>query len=166
MRIYENLMIQYQDFENQIKAINPELITKKTSEAEWSVAEVVEHLVLTEEGMAKVVGSSKGSVDDKPRIYDTEKLLRFFVNREVKIKAPTMVLPVGNVTSVHQGLAMIHANRMRLQEAIDNGKINWAVNAVPHPILGELNKREWFEILILHMERHRLQIEEIISTVK
>ena len=160
-----DLIHQYARLETLIENIDPSIMDKKPADGAWNIAEVLEHLVKVETGMARIIYSNKGEDTGRDRYLSTEKIKKISDNREVKIKAPSFSIPTGDVGEYSTSLQLIRENRVNLKHAINSDKVNWLSATPPHPFAGQVGKRDWYDFLYFHMERHMVQINEIKSSV-
>lgn len=161
-----DLFTQCQHLQDIIGQLTPtELNYKKNTEA-WSIMEILEHLVLVEIGIAKMIGNNKGSIQEKANLQNTEMLKKFTKNREKKYKAPVTIQPTGMIKEAASAIEMLVNNRERLTDAINSDKIDWMIETPPHPFAGPMSKRDWLDFMSAHMDRHMDQITEVISEMK
>ena len=131
----------------------------------WSVAEILEHLVIVETRAATIVrelaatapaiaGTSSRS---EPMVFD-RTVLR---DRSQRIMAPAPIQPTGRMSAA-DAWAALEQSRVALLAAVREaeGREMSAVSRT-HPRLGLLNGYEWIAALGGHEERHAAQIEEI-----
>ncbi len=129
----------------------------------WSLAEVVEHLVLVEAGVAS--GLAKAPSSGRPRVVAPGRWFRFIALRvalkgRVRIKAPVeSVLPTGELPW-HALLSRWEEQRRGLEEwllSIDPGILQGP--RFRHPIVGWLTVRQALTFAADHLEHHYPQIE-------
>ncbi len=129
----------------------------------WSLAEVVEHLVLVESGVASAL--AKAPSPERPRVVAPGQWFRFVglrvaLKSRVRIKAPVeSVLPTGELPW--------HALLSRWEEQ-RRGLEHWLLSADPgilrdprfrHPIVGWLTVPQALTFAADHLEHHYPQIE-------
>ncbi|MDQ1612101.1 MAG: hypothetical protein QOG00_2032 [Pyrinomonadaceae bacterium] len=158
--------------------------TFRPAEGAWSIAEIIDHLSITEQNMAQLIGmllkKSEGArasaavaasdgVDTQTAAGAPPPFQPFTLDnyieqvREVKLTAPERVRPGGNVTladalaNLGRTRADIEALRPRL-EAADLGAATY-----PHPAFGEFNSAQWLAFIGLHERRHLRQIENLMA---
>lgn len=135
----------------------------------WTVAEIVEHLVLVEDGMTRICakllgeGAAAGASGDGAARISADFLERTIAARGVKVDAPERVRPTGT-KPVADSLAALDSNRARLNqlreqfENVDSSEFTF-----PHPAFGALTAHEWLALLGGHEARHIAQIERILA---
>jgi hypothetical protein len=160
--------------------------TFRPAEGAWSIAEIIDHLSITEQNMVQLIGmllrkgeggaaasAAKPGEGDDGRDAQTAagapsfqpfSLDDFIAQVEdVKLTAPERVRPGGNVTladalaNLGRTRAEIEAMRPRLESA-DLGAATY-----PHPAFGEFNSAQWLAFIGLHERRHLRQIENLMA---
>ncbi|MDQ1593180.1 MAG: hypothetical protein QOG71_3807 [Pyrinomonadaceae bacterium] len=160
--------------------------TFRPAEGAWSIAEIIDHLSITEQNMAQLIGmllkKSEGArasaavaasdgvdgVDASPSAgaspFQPFTLDNYIEQvREVKLTAPERVRPGGNVTladalaNLQRTRADIEALRPRLEAT------NLGAATYPHPAFGEFNSAQWLAFIGLHEGRHLRQIENLMA---
>lgn len=138
----------------------------------WTVAQIVEHLSLVEDGMtrisAKLLNEAKesgvGAADGTVKISE-DFLQKLGGARAQKFEAPDRVHPRSNQT-VAESLAKMEENRKRLNELRPLFEsVECSGYKFPHPAFGELTAHEWLTLLGGHEMRHIEQIKRILSAV-
>jgi uncharacterized damage-inducible protein DinB len=131
----------------------------------WSIAEVVEHLLIVENGIGRLLGrlareaetlgpeTSTASV-----IPSLDRLALSDVRR--RIQSPTSVAPTGSMT-LDEAVTGLAESRRRILELVHrvSGRALGGLTA-PHPLFGSLTFYQWLLFLAQHEERHTLQIRE------
>jgi len=135
----------------------------KPAPERWSIAEVLEHITVTEELVTTGVRMrlEKGPAPQADR--DTKKIdtivLDKVVDRSTKIQAPPQLAPTlrwtPSVTVEH-----FLAGRERTIEWL-NADTNLRGHLADHPVLGPLDGYEWILAIAGHSDRHTKQILEV-----
>lgn len=154
--------------------------TERAAEGAWTVAEIVEHLSMTEGrllGMMKMLlaGAEKAAAaqtsDDAARPQPNSSAFRPFSLDEYaerargqRLEAPEMIRPTGGVP-VADSLARLaesrrelEALRPRFERAGDLSSVTY-----PHPAFGPLDPYQWLAFVGLHEARHLAQIERLLG---
>ena len=134
----------------------------------WSVAQVVEHLLLVEDGTGRLISTlikqTEGTTDaETDPVLPTLASLRITDSVGHPISAPPSVTPKGEM-SLADAMAAQQTARERVMTAFTKGS-GRALGALsyPHPILGSLNTYQWGHFLALHQQRHMVQLRSILS---
>ena len=131
----------------------------------WSVAEIVEHLLIVENGIGRLLGKLGKQADALGPERSSASLLasldRFgFPTAQRRMRAPGPVSPTGTVP-LADGLVGLAETRCKLFELLQrvSGHALGELGA-PHPLVGRLTFYEWLLFLAQHEERHTTQIRE------
>ena len=154
-----------------VDAIPEPLREARPTETAWSAAEVLEHLMRVEKGIAKLLVMKVGEVQampDAPRealnIADFScPRLDVLLDRASRIDAPERVVPVGELSADAARGALLETRRSLLEQlhAADGLALSSVIH--PHPFLGPLDLYEWVYFVALHERRHTAQVREIAA---
>lgn len=147
----------------------------RLNETSWTIAEIVEHIAIVENGMAKICGkllskSTENSLRNDGKTFISneflEKAALIADRRKRKAQAPERVFPSGKL-SITESFAAMDENA-KILESIREGleKTDTKDAKFPHPFFGDLNATEWLALLGGHEIRHIDQIKEILETNK
>jgi hypothetical protein len=135
----------------------------------WSVSEILEHLALVERaatvGIKRTLSQPPASVELLAAIAHKSGIIstRMAVRTTARI-APDSVLPTNRFGAWPGALdAFVKARKNTLETADASGERS-DTHTMPHPILGDLTIRQWFEFLHAHAARHALQIESLLKS--
>ncbi len=138
---------------------------------EWSVPQVVEHLVLAEQaGIQRVWQAAEGIRRGRP-VWTGEPVHRGLPIEEViartwrpKEQAPPNATPQTDGPLAYWATCLDTCQPVleRLGAALDG--LDLAAVIFPHFLSGPLDARQRLEFLRWHLEHHRRQIEEIRAT--
>jgi uncharacterized damage-inducible protein DinB len=137
----------------------------------WTVAAIVEHLSMVEDGMMKICAkllreaeANQGKADGEANISG-DFLQKLSMGREQKFQAPERVHPSGSKT-VAESLTVMDENRARLYEMKTSFEtVECADFIFPHPAFGDLSAHEWLALLGGHEMRHTAQIIRILDKI-
>jgi hypothetical protein len=151
-----------------VDAVPPVRRNAPPRDGRWSVGQVLEHLALTERGIARLLAkrtaearaAGLGADRETSSILWSLDVARV-MDRRQPLDAPSRIQPSPDVTADEAW--------RRLQEV--NGELRQAVAATdglamgelvfPHPFLGPLNLYQWAIFAGAHELRHAQQIREI-----
>ena len=145
--------------------------TTKPGPEAYSVAEVVNHLAITDRRvtamLTKVTGDARGN--GAPPDSETSAIVptidvRRVLDRTAKIRNPRADPPAdGNVAD---GLAALDAARNDLKSLLQKKDLpSLGGVTAPHPAFGPMTGYEWVAFMAAHTRRHADQIREIGSTL-
>ena len=135
----------------------------KPAPERWSVAEIIEHIVLVEnyllENVRPQLASSTAPVPDRdPKQMDAMILARM-PDRSAKFQAPPPIVPTGRWTP-QLALDRFLADRKETV-AFLKSDADLRGPVVTHPAFGAMDGYEWILAIAAHSERHTKQILEV-----
>ncbi|HEX9755492.1 MAG TPA: DinB family protein [Gemmatimonadales bacterium] len=134
----------------------------------WSLAEVAEHVTLVETGVAKLI-QRKLFAEPAPveLLVETrgkdERIDDYQADRTNRRTAPEFVTPRGMWPSRVELIAAFRDGRAAVVAGVEAAPGDLRVYAAIHPILGPLDAYQWALFLARHLERHLIQMEEILA---
>jgi DinB superfamily len=133
----------------------------------WSIAEIVEHLVVFEGFITGVVTNSlQGPAEPEKMALAGAKeplVLGLAESRNVKLKAREATRPVGRWVDGTELAAEFRKARARTIEFAAETECDLRGHFFPHIAFGDLDCYQWLVVLGQHTLRHCLQIEEILG---
>jgi len=141
------------------------LFSHQPPDNRWSIAELVEHIILVEQGV--LMGLKKfGASPAKETIVtelDHASIMARGRNRNRKIEAPAQFIPKGIFTTKAAAIEAFSTHRASIDTFINTTTLPLELIGFPHPALGMLNGFNWLSFMSAHCERHVLQMEEIVN---
>jgi hypothetical protein len=137
----------------------------KPDEKTWSVMEVAEHLVASEEFLAGMAQKALQSQADpskkqpKPREMDA-KILAGVADRSQKAQAPEGLAPKGRFRTIGALTAEFRKLRDRNIAFVRETQQDLRSHFAPSP-MGDLDALQWYIFMAGHTERHVAQIREL-----
>jgi uncharacterized damage-inducible protein DinB len=135
----------------------------------WSIHECMEHIVITEVGVYRIL--CKENSESASRIAEHDEVVgkKFIADqqadRNVKRVSPDSVKPMGRFSNLEELKDKFQSNRKRICDGLRNNEFVFDKQLFKHPVLGELTKKDWLNFMIHHTERHRAQIEDIKANI-
>lgn len=154
-----------------VGALPAELAEALPEGEKWSVAQVVEHVAMVDEGGGKICsrllgkaakdgGSSDGSARISPAFVE-----KAMASAGAKLEAPDMVQPRAG-RPIAESLAVMAANKERFEELKNTFEtVDDSGPKFPHPYFGEMTATEWFAVKIAHEARHTRQILALLEKI-
>jgi hypothetical protein len=133
----------------------------------WSIAEVIEHLALTEPMLFQLasVGVMKAPIVPPEQRAEARKkdevVLTKVPDRSQKAEAPEQLRPAAHFKTAGEALVAFNDGRGRTLVFIRETQEPLRDHAMPHPLLGPLDGYQWVLLLGAHTERHTAQILEV-----
>lgn len=151
-----------------VERVPPELRDKQPGVDRWSVAQVLQHLLIIEKriglGMTKWVTDARTS-EVGPETETSSVMnsvpLQLIIDRSQRRNAPDEVRPQGDIDA-ESAWAALEQSRASLRAAFLAGN-GLALSQViqPHPVLGPINLYQWMLFVGSHEMRHTAQVIEI-----
>jgi len=154
-----------------LQELNPGQATFKPAPDEWSASEVLEHLAKVDRALVTRIGKKLVELEQAgPGNGQSRSFFPFSIDfvteqaKDRKFKSPEPALPSAGLT-IDESLAKLQSSRADLIamqpriEARDLSKTTF-----PHFVFGELNLYQWLAFFGLHENRHRKQIDRLLST--
>jgi hypothetical protein len=134
------------------------------SEGKWNVIQNLEHVLITENLVISLLRRPANKMADVEQLVGSDKLQRFLIDmRGRKIQAPDSLQPKGELKDVATFMKKLSEGREDLKKEISEGIVVIDNSVYKHPFLGEMTKRDWFEFIPLHAQRHLLQVKDLLD---
>jgi hypothetical protein len=135
----------------------------KPSPDRWSIAEVAEHIAISESTILELIQTKM--LQAPPKKPDEgltdEKLITAVTDRTQKADAPEMLKPVNRWATREALLKDFNAARAKTIQWLTTTKEDLRAHATPHPAFGPLDLHQWVLLIAGHSARHTAQIEEV-----
>jgi hypothetical protein len=155
-----------------IALVPPALRQTAPAPGQWSVAQVIEHLVIVETRSTKVIamlsdGAPVGSATDTDApAPDAHRLdTTMLLDRSRRVTAPDPLHPTSDVDAADawRRLGETRAALCAIVVAMNGRRMDRVTR--PHPVLGVLNGFQWVGAVAGHEQRHAAQIREIAGAL-
>lgn len=151
---------------DSVSGLTPAQWSFKPSSEAWSIAQVVEHLALSEESLpaaARKALAEPATPEKKQanRRQIDEQIVKTTPVREQKFKAPETLQPAGRFASPAKAAEVFRTRRDANLTYIRTTPDDLRGHFLTHPALGEVDCLQWYLVLAGHTERHVRQIEEV-----
>ena len=129
----------------------------------WSIAEVAEHIGLSESLILGMIESQvlKAPAKKPGEGITDEKLIAGITDRSQKAQAPEVLKPVNKWPTREALVKDFIAARAKTMEWVKTTNEDLRAHAAPHPAFGSLDAHQWILLLAGHSARHTAQIEEV-----
>ena len=148
----------------RIAPLSAEQLGYRPSPEHWHVLDVLEHVIIIEEGILRAVGTRPGPLPATTRLQGSLRLaaLRLYLRAGGRIRAPTRgILPRGGVTlsELRERWDRTRAGYRTALEAFD--RTDLVRPMMKHPIIGKLTPVQTLTFLDAHQAHHGRQIERL-----
>jgi len=132
----------------------------------WSVAEVSEHIAISE---STILGMVQGKIMTSPAdpagraevAGKDEMVLKMVPDRSHKAQAPEFLRPTNRWATQAELIKAFEDSRKATMDYVRTTNDDLRDHFGPHPLLGPLDAYQWILLISAHTERHTKQIEEV-----
>jgi uncharacterized damage-inducible protein DinB len=151
---------------DSVKDLSDEQWKFKPAADRWSVAEVAEHIAISDEFILGAVTNrllkTPAAPEKKESVKGKEDLIqKSITNRTSKFQAPEMIKPTNRWATRDEVIKAFTANRAKTIEYVKTTQDDLRDHFMLHPAYKELDGLQWIYLLSGHSERHSLQILEV-----
>ncbi len=154
-----------------LSTLTDDQISARPEGEKWSVADIVEHIAMVDEGAVKICAKllkkaeEAGNVSDGKVTISDEFLQKGVEIAAMKVEAPSFVRPSGQKT-ISESLARLDESDARLAEMRGQFESVGATEfKFPHPFFGDITAHEWLALKGGHEMRHIKQIQNVLDKV-
>ena len=148
-----------------VQGLTPEQWNFRKSPERWSIAEILEHLVVFEKFINEVIAkvmAAPAEPEKKASALEKEPLvLGLASSRNTRLKAREVVLPAGRWPNTAEMIAELRRRRAQTVAFAAETEADLRDHFFPHIVFGDLDCYQWLVVIAQHTARHALQIEEI-----
>lgn len=153
-------------FLDALEGVTPAQWSWKPSPEVWSVAEVAEHIALSEDMIyGLVLKMAAGPAASEAQKAETqgkdETILKMMVDRSKKAQAPEPLKPSHKWKTKEDLIAAFKKSRDNTIAFVQTTNFDLRNRATPHPVFKQLDGYQWILLLSAHSERHILQLLEV-----
>lgn len=154
------------NFLESVKGLSEAQLKFKAAPDKWSVAEVAEHIAVSEETIFGMVTDrimkSPAAPEKKEVAKGKEKLLpALLTDRSSKFQAPEMLKPTNRFASQAELVKAFNASRDKTIAYVNTSQDDLRSHFGPHPVLKDLDAYQWMFLIAGHSARHTAQINEV-----
>jgi len=153
-----------QAFLQSISGLSDAQWTFKAGPDRWSIAEVAEHIAISETAIFQLVTDKmlKGpAIPPNPTPLSDEKLLASLLDRSTKFQAPEMLKPTNRWATREALTKDFLAARDKTITYVKTTTDDLHGHGGPHPVFKMLDGYQWVLLISGHSARHTAQIEEV-----
>ncbi len=154
------------NFLAEIKGLSEAQWKFKSAPDRWSVAEVAEHIAVSEETLTGMVTErimkSPAAPEKKEAAKGKDDLLRKQVtDRSTKVQAPEMLKPTNRWATESDLAKAFNASREKTINYVQTSQEDLRSHFGAHPLLKDLDAYQWIILVSAHSARHTDQIKEV-----
>jgi hypothetical protein len=157
-------------FAASIASVTTEQWLFKPGSESWSVAEIAEHITLSEDLLFSIAQKTLSNPADSQKAKALEArdqmILERIADRSSKSEAPEVIRPTGRFSTKKQvtdAFLAARANTIAYLQTTDDPLKN---HVGFHPFVGEMTAYQWFVFIAGHTDRHVGQLLDVKSNPK
>ena len=140
-------------------------------EGKWSIIEILEHIILSEELSVNYAFKKIENPDTLKNVKWNTGLkmliMRIVLNLNFKYKAPTVTLPITlKASSLSELTQRWESSRILLEELSANSPALLKKGVLKHPYAGFLNFNQMLTFMQSHYNHHLVQISHLVELQK
>ncbi|MFY9558648.1 MAG: DinB family protein [Terriglobales bacterium] len=138
----------------------------KPAPGRWSVAEVAEHITISESTLLglvqKQIMASPAAPDKRAEVKGKDEVVLTAVpDRSHKAQAPEFLKPTNRWATQAELTKAFEEERKATMDYVKTSNDDLRDHFGPHPVLGTLDGYQWILLISAHSERHTKQIAEV-----
>jgi uncharacterized damage-inducible protein DinB len=153
------------NFLKSIAGLSLKQWTFKSAPDRWSVAEVAEHIAVSESAIFSLVQKtmqSPAAPEKRDQVKGKdEMILQRVPDRSHKAQAPEFLRPTGRWATEAELTKAFEDSRAATMEYIRTTNDDLRDHFFDHPVFGTLDGYQWLLLISAHSARHTAQIEEV-----
>ena len=159
------LRVSHDALHQTLNGLSAEQVRYKPSPDRWSADECLEHIILVETGIFRVIQSVMNKPSDPSRraeirLSDVD-VIRFVRSRTTGIAAPDPFVPTGRFGDTAAALGVFDQQRQAVMDYAQTTPGDWRAHYFQHLVFGTLDAYQALLLMAAHAERHRKQIDEV-----
>jgi len=153
------------NFLKSIAGLSQKQWTFKPAPDRWSVAEVSEHIAVSESaifGVVQKLMQSPAAPEKRDQVKGKDELiLQRVPDRSHKAQAPEFLRPTGRWATEAELTKAFEDSRAANMEYIRTTNDDLRDHFFDHPVFGAMDGYQWLLLISTHSARHTAQIEEV-----
>lgn len=144
-----------------LQSVDERNFNQSPGTGKWSIAQVADHIRLSNNSVAKALALKGKPVDRNPgeRVGELKKM---FLDFQTKYQSPDFIVPSKNIYDPELLLKELQASMQLIRERMYEDDLDELIN---HPAFGDISKFEILHFVLYHTQRHVRQIKEIAAAL-
>jgi hypothetical protein len=162
----KSLQATHDAFLKSIAGLSEKQWKFKPAPDRWSIAEVSEHIAVSESSIfgyvQKQIVTSAATPEKRAEVKVTDQqILTMVSDRSHKVQAPEFLKPTNRWASREELIKSFEDSRKATMDYVRTTNDDLREHFGPHPMLGTMDAYQWILLISAHSERHTKQIEEV-----
>jgi len=150
-----------------LAGVDEQMAVWKPMPATWSILELVEHVVVSEESLLARLMAARPSAPAPPNPPRESMICKRGIDRTRHVESPAVARPCGRYLHLHDAVAAFSAARSRTLDWVAGQQGDLRAWLTDHPLVpGPVNSYEMLLILSVHPRRHAEQIKAIRASLE
>jgi hypothetical protein len=154
--------------EAELARVAVPLRDRRPREGRWSIGQILEHLVIVESGVTRLLAKLIPTAPARPGeeafdadVFRREMAMPFVVDRMQRLQSPERTWPGGRMNAATAWVSLLETRRalLDLVRTADGHALERV--SFPHALLGPFDLYQWIAFVGLHEARHAAQIREV-----
>jgi hypothetical protein len=164
--VLKSLQATHDAFLQSIAGLSEKQWRFKPAPDRWSVAEVSEHIAVSESMIFGMVQSkimtSPADQSKRAEVAGKDEIILTKVpDRSHKVQAPEFLKPTNRFATREETIKAFEDSRKATMDYVRTTNDDLRDHFGPHPLLGPMDAYQWILLISAHSERHTKQIEEV-----
>jgi hypothetical protein len=138
----------------------------KPAAGQWSIAEISEHITLSDGLLLSIAQNSLKAAADNSKanalVGKENSMIERLKDRTQKARAPEALVPTHRYPTKKDLVAAFKIAREKTIMYVKNTKDPLKNHVVSHPLFGDLTAYQWLVMIPAHANRHVAQLEEVM----
>jgi uncharacterized damage-inducible protein DinB len=144
-----------------LQSVDERHLNQKPGPDKWSIAQIADHITLSNNSIAKALALKGKPVDRNPG-ERVEELKSIFLDFQKKFQAPEFIVPTKEIYDAEVLLKELEASIKRIRERMYEDDLDELIN---HPAFGDISKFEILHFVLYHTQRHLRQINQLATNL-
>jgi uncharacterized damage-inducible protein DinB len=162
----KHLQTTHDAFLQSISGLSDKQWRFKPAPDRWSVAEVAEHITVSESGLfgmvQKQIMTSPAAPEKRAEVQGKDEVvLKNVPDRSHKAQAPEFLKPTNRWATREDLTKAFEESRKSTMDYVKTSNDDLRDHFFAHPVIGPLDAYQWILLISAHSERHTKQIAEV-----
>jgi hypothetical protein len=162
----KSLQATHDEFLRSISGLSQKQWTFKPAPDRWSVAEVAEHITVSESSILELIRQklmmSPAAPEKREQVKGKDEMIvQKMTDRSHKGQSPEILRPTGRWATEAELTKAFEETRKTTVDYVRTTNDDLRDHFFDHPAFGTLDGYQWLLLLSIHSQRHTAQIEEV-----
>jgi DinB superfamily len=142
-----------------LQSVSPRHFNQIAGSGKWSIAQVAEHIRLSNNSIDQAL-ALKGKPVDRNPAERVDELKKMFLDFKTSYQSPDFIVPAQKKYNRDFLLHDLKASMQRIRDRMYEDDLDELIN---HPAFGDISKFEILHFVLYHTQRHLRQIKMIAA---